>query len=70
MSTETQCQKILTHLKSGDSITPIGALSEFGCFRLGARIYDLKQQGHPIQKQMIETKKGKRVAEYWLETQQ
>lgn len=68
---ETHNSLILRHLKRGRSITPVEALDMFGTFRLGARIYDLKQAGHVIQKQMIEveTRDGgiARVAQYRLE---
>ena len=64
--TETQTAQILAHLKTGRSITPIDALNEYGCFRLGARIYDLKQDGHNIYREMVETDSGKRVASYTL----
>jgi hypothetical protein len=60
----TQSDQILKHLKSGQTITPLEALRRFGCFRLGARIYDLKQEGHAIEKQMVDVGKGKRVASY------
>lgn len=62
----TQQTQILAHLKAGKAITPIDALSRFGCFRLGARIYDLKQAGYSISKQMVETDSGTYVAEYFL----
>lgn len=62
----TQQTLILAHLKAGKSITPLDALSRFGCFRLGARIWDLKQAGHPISKQMVETDSGSHIAEYFL----
>lgn len=45
----TQTEMILAHLQSGKPITPLEALREYGCFRLGARIWDLKQAGHPIE---------------------
>ncbi len=66
MTTSTQNAQILAHLKSGKSITPLEALSEYGCFRLGARVYDLKQEGHPITGDMVELPTGKRVKEYRL----
>jgi len=44
---------ILLHLKSGKTITAISALAMFGCFRCGARIYDLKAKGHNIETIMI-----------------
>lgn len=43
--TQSQCEKILIHLQAGKSINPIQALNLYGCFRLGARIYDLKKLG-------------------------
>ena len=64
--TETQTAQILAHLKTGRSITPLDALDWFGCFRLGARIYDLKQDGHPIYREMVEVAPRKRVASYTL----
>lgn len=63
---EAQTKQILAHLKTGKAITPIDALERFQCFRLGARIYDLKQEGHVICKTMVETDTGKRVASYAL----
>lgn len=42
MNTQTQKQAIAAHLRSGKSITPMDALHKYGCFRLGARIFDLK----------------------------
>ena len=66
MSTRTQNQKILAHLKAGLSITPLDALEMFECFRLGARIFDLRERGVDIDSQFITTATGKRVKEYWL----
>lgn len=63
---ETQAAQILAHLKAGKAITPLDALSQFQCFRLGARIYDLRSEGHDIAKRMVETPSGKKVAEYSL----
>lgn len=60
---------ILLHLKDGRSITPLEALDKFGCFRLGARIFELKEEGHPIEREMVEveTRDGTtRVARYSL----
>ena len=44
----TQTQQILNHLQEQGSITPLEAMQEYGCMRLGARIYDLKAAGWPI----------------------
>jgi hypothetical protein len=63
---DSQNTAILSHLKTGKSITPIDALERFDCFRLGARIYDLKQAGHVIHKDMVPTDSGKHVASYTM----
>lgn len=47
--------KVLEWLKSGRPITPIEALSELGCYRLGARVFELRQEGHNIVTEMVET---------------
>lgn len=44
----TQSERILRHLQDYGSITPVEALSDYGCMRLGARIYDLKSRGYDI----------------------
>jgi len=45
---ESQNIRIRRHLQSGNSLTPLDALYQFGCFRLGARIYDLRKAGLKI----------------------
>ena len=45
----SQKSKILEALKRGETITPLDALNRFGCFRLGAQIFDLKAEGHDIE---------------------
>lgn len=62
---ESQNNEILKSLESGEKLTPIDALNRFGCFRLGARVYDLKRRGHNIITETIE-KNGKRFAQYYL----
>jgi len=73
MKTEPQKDKILKALMRGQKITPHQALRNFGCFRLGARIYELKKEGWPIESKMIEVKTWagrnlvtKRVARYYI----
>jgi hypothetical protein len=51
---ESQNKKIRKHLESGHKLTPLDALYQFGCFRLGARIYDLKREGMLIETDIIE----------------
>jgi len=60
----TQNALILAHMKRAP-ITPLQALDLYGCFRLGARIWDLKQQGYAIGSKIIE-RNGKRFCEYSL----
>ena len=62
----SQLNNILLHLQNGNSITTLDALNLFGCFRLGARIFDLKQLGYNIVNTMITLENGKRIASYSL----
>jgi hypothetical protein len=47
-SNATQKVRILAWLQEGWTLNPMQALAAFQCFRLGARIYDLRQEGHDI----------------------
>ena len=58
---------ILVALKNGERVTPLSALEKFGCFRLSARKWDLRNEGFPIKTQYLTTPQGKTVAEYSLE---
>ena len=49
MDKQTQEARILAALKAGHMLTPWNALTEIGCFRLGARIYNLRRKGYAIQ---------------------
>jgi hypothetical protein len=67
----SQNQQILKYLKKNrNGITPMDALKLCGCFRLSARIHDLKEEGHNIYKTMeyVETEEGTRkgYARYFL----
>lgn len=64
--TESQNQQVLSYLKTGKVITPIEALDMFGCFRLSARIYELKDSGWPIHCERKPTDSGKIVGHYSL----
>ena len=48
MNTLTQKQQVLAWLQSGKVLTPIEALNHIGSFRVGARIFELRQQGYNI----------------------
>ena len=60
---KSQNKDILEALQAGRSLTPIDALNEFGCFRLGARIHDLRGSGHNIIPTTIH-ENGKTFARY------
>ena len=60
----SQTESILKHLKR-EPITPIEALQNYGCFRLAARIRDLRESGYKIYTDTIE-KNGKKFAQYRL----
>jgi hypothetical protein len=71
-SNPSQEKMILEHLQDGYSISPIEALNDYGCFRLGARIHQLRLQGYNIKTRIAETidvgtGRIKRFAEYFLE---
>jgi hypothetical protein len=61
----SQASEIKEYLKQGYRITAIDALQTFGCFRLAARIKDLKDEGMEIDKVMVKTASGARVAQYY-----
>ena len=64
--TESQNKQIKAWLESRKSITPLDALNLFGSFRIGARIFDLKNDyGMDIKTEMVE-ENGKRFARYSL----
>ena len=65
MKTESQTALIKGWLLNGHSLTTLEALTMFRCFRLAARIVNLKNDGMPILTEMIDID-GKRVARYSL----
>jgi hypothetical protein len=65
MKTDSQNALIKGWLLNGYSITTLEALNMFGCFRLSARIANLKDQGLPVISEMVLVN-DKRVARYYL----
>lgn len=61
----SQTRQILEYMEAGNAITPIEALSLFGCFRLGARIFDLRERGFNIKSEPLH-ENGKHFARYRL----
>jgi hypothetical protein len=64
----TQTDAIRSHLITRRVITPLDALNEYGCFRLAARIVELRREGLDIET-VIEKRNGKRYARYILRGQ-
>lgn len=65
MKTDSQNALIKGWLLNGHSLTTLDALTMFGCFRLSARISNLKDQGMDIITEMVEVN-DKRIAKYYL----
>lgn len=69
--TTSQRDMILEALQAGEHLTAIDALSRFGCFRLGARIWEIRKElGYDVRTKLVETPGGAHVAEYWIEVNQ
>ena len=65
MRQETQKTRVLNHLNNENSITPLEALDKFGCMRLAAIIWTLRDEGHNIKTKTIYNKdSGKSYASY------
>ena len=61
----TQAAAIKAALLNGQAITPIDALAICGCFRLSARIYDLRHdEGMNIR---VCQDKTRHYAKYWMD---
>lgn len=64
----SQNDDILSALIAGRSITPLDALRDYGCFRLAARIDELRRQGYVITTE-FQKRNGKKYAAYRLVAQ-
>lgn len=45
----SQQNQILEYLKSHRGISQAEAIDAFGCYRLGARVFDLKKKGYKVE---------------------
>ena len=67
----SQSDEILQYLRQGNRITPSYAINHFRCFRLAARIYDLRRDGVDVRSRTVK-RKSKRTgntvafAEYFI----
>ena len=55
-NTLTQRDYVLQHLKMYGSIEPLTALREYGCYRLGAVIFNLRKEGYNISTEKMQAK--------------
>lgn len=64
-------EMILRHMERFGSITALEAMQEYGIMRLGARIWDLRHEGHDIASEFVTGKnrygETTRYARYTLE---
>lgn len=65
-SCESQCGKIRAWLLEGRPITSWQAIMMFGCTRLSARIFNLREKGMDIKVRKKITGNGAVIAEYYL----
>lgn len=72
MKIDAQHRGIRKALEAGKRLTAFDALERFGCLRLGARIYDLRNEGLNIQADLVPAGRDgkKRIAQYYLAKQQ
>lgn len=67
---ESQSVAIARYLEAGGRLTPLLALELFGCFRLAARVGELRNRGMVIQTDWIQVRNEKgrlvRIGEYSL----
>lgn len=68
----TQANRVLNWLQSGQTITTLDAFRELGITRIAARIFELKKEGHAVNKRTLTVTNRFdevcHVAEYFLET--
>ena len=67
-SSQSQTSRILAYMLAGNRITPLEALNRFGCFRLPARIADIKAAGYEVRSRFVSTPTEKKVKQYWINT--
>lgn len=60
---KSQSFRIYQFMRKGKGITPLQALSQFGCFRLAARIHELRGKGIKIKTTNV-VRNNKQIAQY------
>lgn len=62
----TQNKQILNHLHNIGPLTPGEALVQYGCFRLAARIFELRKAGERISTSTVKNTEGNHYARYYI----
>ena len=62
----SQKSEMKAALLRGESFTRLEALDRFGTIKAPARIAELRQEGLPIETEMVETPSGKHVARWYI----
>lgn len=65
-TSRSQTDLILEWMLAGHTITPLEALEKFKCFRLWARIADIKARGYLVYSEFVTTPSEKKVKQYHL----
>lgn len=66
---KSQKQALLDYLLQGNRLTVLKALNLFGVYSLSQRLGELRRFNNiPIQSRTITTPSGKRISEYWLDS--
>lgn len=61
-----QARKILAHLESGRTITPMEAIVVYSVQRLAARIHEIRTAGYPVQRSIKRDMEGHPYGSYQL----
>jgi len=64
---KSQGERILAHLKAGKTLSAKQAAENFGCYRLGARIMELREAGYDIDGGWVPATSGRAVFKYWMQ---
>lgn len=65
---KSQAQMVYEHLCENTHLTPLQAIGLFGCYRLAARINELRKEGFKIITDMKRDGHGRSYARYRLAT--
>jgi hypothetical protein len=53
MKKDTQTVRILRYIEDHGSITALEAMRDLGCYRLAARVHDLKREGVELKRDFV-----------------